>query len=98
MTSHSYSTPMHQHMAWAPYSYKRETSTHKNPQNPTSTLLLTTRRCLHRPREIMISTNENYWQSLKPYNTGDHTLPGRHTPSCSLLTTPISCSGSTLER
>src|SRR5712672_2544454 len=98
MTSHSYFTPMHQHIAWAPYSYKRETSTHRNPQNPTSIPLPTTQRRLHRLREITISTNENYWRSLKPYNTGDHTLPGRHTPSRSLLTMPISRSGNTLEK
>src|SRR5712672_2172969 len=55
MTSHSYSTPTHQHMAWAPYSYKRETSTHKNPQNPASTRLPITWQRLLRPRGTMTS-------------------------------------------
>src|SRR5712672_4275710 len=98
MTNHSYFTPMHRHMVWVPYSYKRETSTHKNLQNPASTRLLITQLRLHRPRGTMTSTSENYWRSLKPYNTGDHTLPGHHTPSRSSLTMPTSRSGNTPER
>src|SRR5712672_2015181 len=59
-TSLSYSTPTHQHMAWAPYSYKRETSTHKNPQNPASTRSPITRQRLLRPRGTTTSTKGNY--------------------------------------
>src|SRR5712671_5868704 len=98
MTSHSYFTPTHQHMVWVPYSYKRETSTHKNLQNHTSTPSPIIQRRSHRPKETMISMNVNYWWSLKPYSTGDLTSPGHRTPSPSSLTMPISHSGSTLER
>src|SRR5712672_4744299 len=98
MTNHSYSTPTHRHMAWAPYSYKKETSTHKNPQNPASTRLLIIRRRSHQLKGTTTSTSENYWRSLKPYNTGGRISPGCRTPSRSSLTTPTLHSGNTPER
>src|SRR5712671_3994934 len=98
MTSHSYSTPMHRHTAWAPYSYKRETSTHKNPQNLASTQSPTTQRRSLQQKETTTSMNESCWRSSKPYNTGDHTSSGHHNPSHSSLTTLILHSGSTLKK
>src|SRR5712671_987936 len=98
MTNHSYFTLMLRLMVWAPYSYKRETSTPQNLQNHVSTPSRTTRQRSCQLKETTTSMSENYWRSLKPCNIGDHTSPGCRIPSHSLLTTLISCSGSTLEK
>src|SRR5712672_722914 len=98
MTNHLWSTPTHWHMAWVPYSYKKERSTPKNLQNHIFTPLLTTQQHSHQPKEITISMNTNCWLLSKPYKTGDHILLGHHTPSPSSLIMPTSHFGSTLEK
>src|SRR5712672_3430462 len=45
-------------MAWAPYSYKREKSTPKNPQNHAFTLLHTTQQCSPTERNYDIYKHE----------------------------------------
>src|SRR5579863_4598182 len=76
-------------MAWEPYSCKRENLAHQTPQNLTYTQSPTTQRHLLQQKETTTSTNVNYWPSLKPSPTGDHTSSGPKNPSRSSLTTQI---------
>jgi len=91
-------TPMRQHMAWAPYSYKREASTHKNPQNPASTRLLITQLRLHRPRGTMISTSEKLLAIIKALQHWRPHLAWTPHPFTLITDMPTSRSGNTPKR